>query len=71
MGCVPIIPLHTNHQKIKDVSFQAMYILDENKETDTIDRDGYSLLVKKNTDTYNVGAAYAYFGKAKNLLWQD
>lgn len=42
-----------------------MYILDENKETDTIDRDGYSLLVKKNTDTYNVGAAYAYFGKAK------
>ena len=51
--------------KIKDVSFQAMYILDENKETDTIGRDGYSLLVKKNTDTYNVGAAYAYFGKAK------
>ena len=56
--------------KIKDVSFQAMYILDENKETDTIDRDGYSLLVKK-TQIHIMLVQLMPILVKQNLLWQD
>ena len=47
-----------------------MYILDENKETDTIDRDGYSLLVKK-TQIHIMLVQLMPILVKQNLLWQD
>ncbi|MGO1283225.1 MAG: porin [Psychrobacter sp.] len=47
------------------LQFMAMYAMDENNSTDTLDRDGFGLGAKYETGPMNVGASYIQAGDFK------
>lgn len=52
---------------IKDTYVWLHYVMDENKETDSLDTDGYGVLVHHKKENYGLGAAYFSTDSHKKL----